>query len=93
MPIRPRSGRRLSRTPKKIVVQFFSAWLLETENLASFRIHAGHHVLDGAVFAGSIHALKNQQHRIAIVSREQILPLTEFPDVFGEDFFIIFFDL
>jgi len=69
MPIR-RVRQAADRAPKKIVLQFLSTRLLKTENLAALRIDARHHVLDGAVFASGVHALKNQQHRIAIVSIE-----------------------
>jgi hypothetical protein len=45
-------------------------------------------VLDGAVLAPGVHPLKNQQQRVAIVSVEQLLPLTEPLNVFSEDFLI-----
>ena len=48
------------------MLQFFRARLLETANLAAFGIDPGHDVLDGAVLAGSVHSLKNQQQRIAV---------------------------
>ncbi len=38
--------------------------MLEAEDLAALRIHAGHHVLDGAVLAGGVHGLKDQQHGV-----------------------------
>ena len=82
-----------SRAPEKIVIQFFGARLFETENLAALRIDTGHHVLDGAVFAGSVHGLKNQQHRIAVVRIEQTLQRAQFLDVFAEDFLILFLRL
>ena len=59
-------GKAARRAPEKIMFQFFGARLFETENLAAFRIDAGHDVPDGAVLAGSVHALKNQQQRIAV---------------------------
>ena len=54
------------RAPKKIVLQFLSTGLLETENLTALRIDSGHDVSDDAIFARSVHPLKNQQHRIAV---------------------------
>ena len=55
------------RAPEKIVLQFLGARLLEAENLAALRIDPGHHVLDGAVLAGGVHRLKDQQDGIAVL--------------------------
>ena len=44
-------------------------------NLASLRIHAGHDVLDHAVFAGSIHGLKNQQNRPFVLGVKDVLQI------------------
>ena len=52
--------------PEKIMFQFLGAWLLETENVAAFRIDPRHDVPDGAVLAGRVHPLKNQQQRISV---------------------------
>ena len=54
------------RAPEKIVLQFLGARLFETENLTALRIDPGHDVPDGAVLAGGVHRLKNQQQRIAV---------------------------
>jgi hypothetical protein len=43
--------------------QLFAAWLLETEDLASLRVNARHHMADRAILARRIHALKNEQQR------------------------------
>jgi hypothetical protein len=48
------------------MLQLVGARLFETEDLATLRIDPGHDVPDGAVLAGSIDPLKNQQQRIAI---------------------------
>ena len=42
-------------------------------DVAALRIDAGHHVLDGAVLAGGIHRLEDQQHRPAILRVEPLL--------------------
>ena len=80
--MRPRSGRPAGGAPEKIVLQILGAGLFEAENLAALRIDAGHDVLDGAVLAGGVHRLKNQQQRITVVGVEQALLLAQFPDVF-----------
>ena len=49
------------RFPQKIVIQILGTRVLEAENLATLRIHAGHHVFDDAVFACGVHRLKDQQ--------------------------------
>ena len=62
----PAFGKPARRAPEKIVFQLLGARLFETENLAALRIDPGHDVPDGAVLAGSVHPLKNQQQRIAV---------------------------
>ncbi len=52
--------------PEKIMLQFLGAGMLEAEDLAALRVDAGHHMLDGAVFAGRVHGLENQQDGIAV---------------------------
>ena len=37
----------------------------------------GHHVFDGAVLAGRIHSLKNEQYRPAILRIKNVLQLCE----------------
>ena len=59
-------GKAARGAPEKIVIELFGARLLETENLAAFRIDPGHDVPDGAVLAGAVHALEDQQQRIAV---------------------------
>ena len=62
MPILPRSGsRRVVRQRKSCSSS--SGRLLETGDVASLGVHAGHDVLDQAVFAGGVHGLKDQQDR------------------------------
>src|ERR1035437_3108721 len=65
------------RTPEKIMFQLFSARLFETENLAALRIDPGHDVPDGAVLAGSVHPLKNQQQRITVGRVVKLLQQTQ----------------
>jgi len=48
------------------MLQLFGARLFETENIAAFGIDSRHDVPDGAVLAGSVQGLKNQQQGIAV---------------------------
>src|SRR6202167_4577033 len=68
-------GHHVVATPQKIMIQFFAGRRFERMNIATLRIHSGHDVLDGAVFAGRVHALKNQQQRPAILGVEFFLHL------------------
>ncbi len=47
--------------PQKIMVQFKGARMLVAKDLAALRIDAGHDVLDGAVLAGRIHGLEDDE--------------------------------
>ena len=89
MPIRPRSGRRLGGAPEKIVLQFLGARMFEAEHLAALRIDAGHDVPDGAVLAGGVHRLKNQQHRIAVGRVVKALQRAQLLNLFFEEFVIL----
>ena len=61
------------RAPEKIMFQLLGAWLFEVENLAALGINPRHHMPNGAILAGSIHALKYQQQRGFIRCIMQIL--------------------
>ena len=77
------------RAPEKIMFQFLGGRLFETENLAALRIDPGHDVPDGAVLAGSIHPLKNQQQRIAVGGVVKLLQGTQLLNVFFKKFLIL----
>jgi hypothetical protein len=49
--------------------------MLQLEHLTALRIHARHHMLDGAVLAGGVHGLKDRQQAMAVVDVEQTLHL------------------
>ena len=70
--------------PEKIVLQFRRAGMLEAEHLAALRIDPGHHVLDGAVFSGRIHRLKNQQDGIAVGRIEKLLLRAQLRNVLSQ---------
>jgi hypothetical protein len=59
-------GKPVRRAPEKIMFQFLGAWLFKTENVAALGIDPGHDVTDGAVLAGGVYPLKDQQQRIAV---------------------------
>ena len=76
------------RAPEKIMFQFLGARLFETENLAALRIDPGHDVPDGAVLAGSIYPLKDQQQRIAVGRVVKALQRIQLFNVVSEEFLI-----
>jgi hypothetical protein len=81
------------RAPEKIMFQLFGTRLFETENLAALRIDPGHDVPDGAVLAGSVHPLKNQQQRIAIGRVVKVLQRAQLLNVLFQEFLILFLRL
>ena len=77
MPMRPRSGRRLATRHRKSWSSSSRVGALNGMDLAALRIDARHHVLDGAVLAGRVHRLENDQHRPAVLRVEPLLQLGE----------------
>ena len=69
--------------------QLLGARLFETGNLAAFRIDPGHDVPDGAVLAGSVHPLKNEQQRVAVGRVVKLLQPAQLLDVFSQEFLIL----
>jgi hypothetical protein len=57
------------------VIELFRRRRLERVDLAALRVDAGHHVIDDAVLAGRIHALKDHQHGPAILGPQALLQL------------------
>ena len=68
------------------MVEFLGRRLLEAEHLAALWIHAGHDVTNGAVLAGGVHRLKNQQHRVGVAGVNEFLDLGELFAVLLQDF-------
>jgi len=64
--------------------------MLETENLAALGIDSGHHMLDGAILAGGIHGLKNQQDRIAVGRVVQLLQGAQFGHLVLKELLVLF---
>ena len=75
MPMWPRCGQLAIGPPQKVVAEFVLRRRLEAEDIAAFRIDPRHHVLDGAVFAGRIHGLQDQQQGVGVRGIQQILVL------------------
>src|SRR5665647_3124251 len=80
----------LGGAPQKIVIQFCSARVFKAEHLAALWIDTGHDVPDGAVLAGGVHRLKNQQHRIVVRGVVKTLQRAQFLYMFFENFVILF---
>jgi hypothetical protein len=73
----PAFGQALDVAPHEVVVEVFPRGLLEREHLASLRIDARHHVLDGAVLAGRIHRLEQKQQGPAVLRVGHVLLFRE----------------
>src|SRR5215472_4316761 len=59
--------------PKKIMIEIFSRRRFEGKHLATLRVDARHDMLNGAIFAGGVHGLKNQQHRPSVLRVKHVL--------------------
>ena len=58
-----------------------------------FPVDPGHHVLDGAIFSGRIHRLKDQQDGMAVGCVEKLLLRTKLRNVLFQQFLILFLRL
>ena len=85
----PAFGKPVRGAPEEIMFQFLGAWLFETENVAALRIDPGHDVADGAVLAGGVYPLKNQQQRIAVGRVVKLLHCAQLCNVFFQDVLIL----
>src|SRR5664279_1128567 len=86
-------GKAARSAPEKIVLQFLGAWLLEAEDFAPFRINTGHDVPDGAVFAGTVHTLENQQQRVPVGSVVKLLQRAQLLHMLAQKFLVLLFRL
>lgn len=77
-------GKRLHRPPQVGVIAFFGGRRLEGVDLTALRIHAGHHVTDGAVLAGGVHRLEDQQERERVLRVQHALLFRQRPHALGE---------
>ena len=63
----------LLAAPEVVMVQFGGIWGLEAGHLTALGIHPRHHMFDGAVLAGGVHRLENQQHAPTVLGVEAFL--------------------
>src|SRR6185503_19284688 len=77
-------GKAPAGAPEVVVVELLGRRLLEGEHLAPLGIHARHHVLDGAVLAGGVHGLEDQEQRPAVVRVEPLLQIAQALDALDE---------
>ena len=77
------------RSPEKIVFQFGGAGMLEAEDLATLRIHPGHHVPDRSVLSRRVHRLKDQQDGVTIGRIVKLLERAQSGDMIFQEFAII----
>src|SRR3981081_2736072 len=61
--------------PKIVMIEFFSRGAFKTGDLASLRIHTGHHVFDRAIFPGGVERLEYDEERVSIIGVKDILLL------------------
>ena len=65
---------KFAGVPPEIVVRvFLVGGDLETGHVHALRVHAAHHVTDGAVLTGAVDPLQAQQHAVRILSRQATL--------------------
>ena len=84
-------GKASRGAPEEIMFQFFGAGLLEAGNFASLRVDPGHDVPDRAVLTGSVHALEDQQKRMAVGCVVKLLQCAEILHVFFKQLLIVLF--
>src|ERR1035437_1365082 len=81
------------RAPEKIMLQFFCARMLETVDFTALRVDARQDVADRAILSGSVHGLKNKEHRIAVGRIEEVLQSAQIPNIRIEKLLVMFSDL
>ena len=67
------------------MLQFHRRRVLVAVHLAALGINARHHMLDRAVFSGRIHRLEDQQDRMLVRRKQDLLPCAEAGNVPVED--------
>src|SRR5450755_2220716 len=74
-------GHGFDASPEIVVAKLFRRWLPEACDLDALRIHAGHDVRDGSVFACTVHSLEDDEQRATAGSGEHRLELAEATDI------------
>ena len=71
------------------MLQLFSAGLLEAEYLAPLWVDSGHNMPDGAILAGRVHALKDDQERVTVGCVMKLLQRAELLHVLFKQLLIL----
>jgi hypothetical protein len=58
--------------------------MLEAVDVAALRVDAREEMADRAILSGGVHALENEEHRIAVGRIEEVLQRSQLLDVFCE---------
>jgi len=77
MPDRSRRWQDLLEAPEEVVALLLRGRGLEGVDDHSAGVHAGHHVLDGAVLAAGVHALHGDQDRSLLLGPEPGLKIEQ----------------
>lgn len=75
--------------PEEVVLQLTGSGAFEGVGFDAFGVHAGHHMLDGAVLASSVHGLKNKQHAVAVLGIHFLLELVDLNPELGNEFLVV----
>jgi hypothetical protein len=70
-------GQVFDASPEIIMVELLGRRLLERHHLATLRVDAGHHMLDGAILARRVHGLEDEEHGPAVLRVEPVLQCGE----------------
>jgi len=70
-------GQRFHAAPKVVVIEFLGRGCFEGEDLAALRVEAAHDVLDGAVLAGGVHGLDDDEQGVGVLGVEFVLEFGE----------------
>src|SRR4030095_3466998 len=65
----------LETAPHKVMVEIFTGGPLKGKDLASLRVDPGHDMLDGAILAGSVHRLEDEQYCPLVLRVEHVLQI------------------
>jgi hypothetical protein len=80
----PAFGEAAGRPPEEVVVNLFRTGFLEREHLAPGGVHPCQDGSDGAVLAGGIHGLKDDQNGVTVACVKDLLQSIQLPDLFAQ---------
>jgi hypothetical protein len=70
--------------PEEVVAGFEGGGHFEGGDVAALRINSGEDMADGAVFAGGVHALEDDEQGLGLAGVEEVLPVSELGAVFDQ---------